>query len=167
MSQRRRLSDILGLSQQDALARAWQTAKPAQDRGPLPSGAYEASIIDGQLFTSSRGTAGYKVTFEVCRGEYAGRRIWHDLWLTAAAIAMTKRDLQKLGVTTLEQLERPLPRGIRCRIKVVVRQNDRGEHFNVVRDFDVIAVETPQADPFAPTDPADDSGGDGGTWEVV
>jgi hypothetical protein len=169
MSQRRRLSDILGLSQQDALARAWQTAKPAQDRGPIPSGVYEAYIVDGQLFISSRGTAGYKVTFEVCHGEYAGRRIWHDLWLTPAAIAMTKRDLEKLGVTTLEQLEGPLPQGIKCRIKVALRQNDAGESYNVVRDFNVIAIERPTADPFAPqlVDKADASGdSDNQQWEV-
>jgi hypothetical protein len=164
--QRRRLSDVLGLQDHDALERAWQSTQAAKERSPIPAGVYEAYATDGRLFTSTRGTPGYKLEFEICKGEHAGRKVWHDLWLTTAAIAMTKRDLAKLGITTLEQLERPLPRGIRCRIKVVIQQNDRGEHFNVVRNFEVIAIETPQADPFAPGGPADDTT-EGGEWEVV
>jgi hypothetical protein len=166
MSQRRRLSDVLGISQQDALERAWQSTQAAKERSPIPAGVYETYVTDGRLFTSNRGTAGYKLEFEICRGDYAGRKVWHDLWLTPAALALSKRDLQKLGITTLDQLEQPLPQGIKCRVKIVTRQNDSGETYNVVRDFDVIGVEPPATDPFAPESQADDSGGDGGTWEV-
>ena len=65
-------------------------------------------------------------------GEHAGRRLWHDVWLTEAAMSLAKRDLGKLGVTSLEQLERPLPEGIIIDAKVALRRGDDGEEFNRV-----------------------------------
>ena len=71
--------------------------------------------MTGELASSkSKATPGYKLTFKVVDGEHAGRQFWHDCWLTAAALPQTKRDLAKIGVTSLEQLEKPLPRFIRA-----------------------------------------------------
>ena len=75
--------------------------------------------------TPRAGTAGYKLTLVVLEGEHAGRRFWHDIWLSEAAISLAKRDLGKLGVTSLEQLERPLPEGIIVTAKVALRRGDR------------------------------------------
>jgi hypothetical protein len=91
------------------------------------------------------------LTFQVLDGDHTGRRFWHDLWLTPAAMPMTKRDLGKLGVTRLEQLERPLPQGIRCRVRLVVHRDDDGSERNRVRALDVIGIEPP--DPFTPAGP--------------
>jgi len=100
----------------------------------------------------TRGTPGAKLTFRVCEGEYTGRQFWHDIWLTEAALPMAKRDLAKLGVVSLDQLERPLPRGIRCLCKLVLRRGDDGAEFNKLRSFAVVGIDPPEADAFAPTD---------------
>ena len=146
------LSDIL----RDAggvgdLADLWSRTDAAGEMGPLPAGEYVAHIVGGDLETSrTRGTPGYRLTFEVFEGQYAGRKFWHDCWLTPAAIPQSKRDLGKLGITALEQLDRPLPRGIRCRAKLALRRDDDGNEHNRVRSFEVIGIDPPKADPFAP-----------------
>jgi hypothetical protein len=148
--ERKRLSDILLNSDRDKLAAAWRATTAAEDFAPLPRGDYIALVIDGTLTTAKSGTPGYKLTFQVCEGEHTGRRFWHDLWLTEAAARFTKRDLAKLGIHDLEQLDRPLPQGIRCRVKLALRTSDDGAPFNRVRAFEVVSIDPPAADPFAP-----------------
>jgi len=82
------------------------------------------------------------------------------LWLTPAALPMSKRDLGKLGVTSIEQLEQPLPAGIRCTVKLALRRSDDGGEYNRVRSFDVIGIDAdPTADPdFAPGTTAAEGG---------
>jgi hypothetical protein len=99
------------------------------------------------------------LTFTVDDGEHKGRKLWHTAWLTPAALPMTKRDLAKLGVTSLDMLERPLPTGFVCDVKVVVRADDDGTERNRVATFDVVEI---LADPTADDDfasPASDEGG--------
>jgi hypothetical protein len=93
------------------------------------------------------------LTHRVLDGDHAGRRFWHEIWLTEAALAMAKRDLAKLGVESIEQLDLPLPLGIRCRVKLVLRTDDDGNEFNRVKLFEVTGIEPPEADPFAPRAP--------------
>lgn len=153
-----RLGDILLNGQADAIRQAWDSTEAAGELAPLPPGEYLAHIIDGRLETSrTNSTPGYTMTFRVCEGEYIGRQFWHDLWLTPAALPMTKRDLAKIGVTSLDQLENPLPRGIRCRCKLVLRRADDGAEFNQVRGFAVVGIDPPETDAFAP--PADGTPG--------
>ena len=127
----------------------------------LPPGEYVCQVANGELEQSrSKGTPGYKLEFSVIDGEYKGRKVWHDCWLTEAAMPQTKRDLGKLGVTSLDQLERPLPPGIRCKVRVVIRKDDDGNQHNRVRMFEVVGIDTPKADPFAPIDKAESLAGD-------
>ena len=118
----------------------------------LPSGEYRCSIASGELFTAKTGTPGYKLKLVVLEGEHADRVVWHDVWLSEAALPMAKRDLGKLGVTSLEQLERPLPDGIIVAAKVALRKNDDGTEYNRVNRLDVVGIETPEPEPFAPSD---------------
>lgn len=147
---RRKLSDILN-GIEDSLRSAWANTAAASGFAPLPAGTYTARIVSGELVTAKSGTPGYKLTFKVLEGEHAGRQFWHDVWLTAAALPMAKRDLGKLGVTSLEQLEKPLPAGIRCKVKLALRRGDDGAEYNRVRSFDVVGVDKPEDDDFAPT----------------
>ena len=148
-----RLSDILRNGDADRLRQSWDATQAAGELEPLPPGEYTAHIIAGTLETGkTKGTPGYKLTFRVCEGEYTGRQFWHDVWLTEAALPMAKRDFAKLGVTSLDQLENPLPRGIRCRCKLVLRRGDDGAEFNQVRTFFVVGIDPPEADAFAPVD---------------
>lgn len=159
-----KLSDILN-GHGGGFNDVWNNTQAAGDFGPIPKGEYECDLIAGELESSrTKGTPGYRLTFAVRDGEFAKRRVWHDLWLTQAALPMTKRDLSKIGVTTPEQMERPIPRGIVCKVSVTLRTDDGGTPRNHVRKFDVLRIEIPQADPFAPkpqgdgNEPGDDDG---------
>ncbi len=158
MNNRPKLSDLLKQNLRDA----WHNTDAASDLDPLPRGEYVATVERGELFEArTTGTPGYKLTFIVCEGDHAGRKVWHDVWLTEAAIKLAKRDLGKLGVTDLAQLEQPLPEGIKVRLRVALRRGDDGREFNDVTRFDVISVEPPE-EPFAPATPDDK----GDAWEA-
>lgn len=149
------LSEILAASGGgDDIRDLWNTTDAAGEMGPLPAGEYIADIIGGELETSRMNrTPGYKLTFSVVEPvEFVGRRFWHDCWLTAAALPQTKRDLAKIGVQSLDQLERPLPARIRCRVKLALRKDDGGDERNRVKTFEVIGIVQPERDAFAPND---------------
>jgi len=148
-----RLTDILHNGGGGNLRDLWNTTVAAGEMGPLPPGEYTASIVGGELEASrANATPGYKLTFRVIEPvEFVGRQFWHDCWLTPAALPQTKRDLGKLGVTSVEQLETPLPRGIRCKVKLVLRRDDDGNERNRIRTFEVVGIDTPKPDAFAPT----------------
>ena len=63
---------------------------------------------------------------------------------------MSKRDLAKIGVTDLEQLEKPLPAGILIKGKLALRRNDDGNESNRLIRFEFIGIEP--GDPFEPED---------------
>lgn len=130
-------------------------AAPDQATGPIPAGNYRCRIVSGGLAESRRGTKSYKLTFEVSEGDHAGRRVWHDLYLTQAALPMAKRDLAKLGITSPDRLARPLPVGFMADARVSIRKGDNGAEHNQVKSFEVVAFEPPPPDPFAPADDAD------------
>jgi hypothetical protein len=153
LNARKKLSDILRqTADRERLAQLWKETAAAGERGPLPPGEYEFRVLSGELFTSKGGTPGYKLTLEVTAGEYEGRRVWHDLWLTPAALPMTKRDLLKLGVPNLEenldQLDKPLPPGILLRGKLTLRRDDDGNEANRLVRFECVGVE--RGDAFEP-----------------
>lgn len=156
---RRLLTEILKQGV-EALRSQWDATAAAQDFVPLPAGVYTARVVGGELMQAKSGTPGYKLAFRVLEGEHAGRQFWHDLWLTPAALPMSKRDLGKLGVTSIEQLEQPLPAGIRCAVKLALRRDDDGAGYNRVRGFDVLGIDAdPTADPdFAPGAAATEGG---------
>ncbi|MEQ8847413.1 hypothetical protein [Botrimarina sp.] len=151
----------------DDFSAAWNATEAADDFGPLPPGEYLAAAERGELTTvGAKGTPSYKLTFRVVKGpsgsaDHVDRLFWHDVWLTPAALPQAKRDLGKLGVTELSQLERPLPPGIVCRVRLALRRDDDGAQRNRVVRFDVDHVAPPQADPYAPTDGADGAPADG------
>jgi hypothetical protein len=162
---RKSLSDILHGSDRESITQAWGETQAAEDFAPLPPGEYVARIVGAELSaTKTKGTPSYKLAFRVLEGDFTGRRFWYDVYLTPAALPMAKRDLGKLGVTALEQLERPLPPGIRCRVKLALRRDDDGNDFNKVKTFAVVGIDEPETDAFAPADtpepPQDVAGGD-------
>lgn len=156
-----KLQDILrAQGTLDTIASAWGTTEAAGDFDLLPKGEYLADVVKGDAIESqSKGTPGYRLTFEVVDGEHQGRRFWHEVWFNGGALSRTKRDLAKLGVTDLAQLERPLPAVFRCQVTLTVRRDDDFES-NRVRKFDVVDVIRPEPDAFAPEPSTDASGGD-------
>jgi hypothetical protein len=137
---RKSLVDVLNGTAREALARQFDEAEAAGDMLPLPRGTYRCRVADGELVTSKSGTPGYTLTFTVDDGDHKGRRLWHSAWLTEAAMPMSKRDLAKLGVTSLDMLDRPLPAGFVCDVKVALRVDDDGVERNRVVSFNVVEV---------------------------
>ena len=164
MLPRRSLTDILTGGTNDFRTQ-WNSTEAAGEFGPVPRGEYVCRVTKGELESSrSNRTPGYKVEFTILDGDFKGRKLWLDCWLTPAALAQSKRDLGKLGIVSPEMMERPLPRGIRCKVMVVLRKDDDGIERNRVRSFEVIGIDTPEADPFAPKPEGDgdESSGDDG-----
>lgn len=153
-----RLSDIVNAGNGGGNIRdTWNNTAAAGDFGPLPTGEYIARIIAGEFKQSkSNSTPGYSLTFEVVEpAEHRGRKFWHDCWLTPAAIPQSKRDLGKIGVVSLEQLDRPIPLYFICKCKLALRRDDDGNEVNRLKSFEVLRREKPEADPFAPAEQVD------------
>lgn len=148
---RKRLSDILINSEAESIRKAWDETQAAADLGPLPVGTYVARVESAEFFSARSGTPGVKLTLVVAEPtEFAGRKLWHDLWLTPAAMPATKRDLLKIGVTDLEQLDKPIPEGLVVECRVALRRDDDKTERNRVVRFDLLRVEPPPPNPFAP-----------------
>ena len=145
MTPRQSLTGILN----GELAAAFDAAAPATECLPPITASPVLCSVSGALKTSRGGTPGYAIVFEVVEGEFTGRRLYHDLWLTPAAMPLAKRDLARLGITTAEQLAKPIPPGILCEVKHVVRTDDDGVQRNSVKGFTVTRVD---ADPTADKD---------------
>jgi len=150
---KRKLTDILN-GGADSIREVWNATEAAGDFATLPRGTYEAHLHSIELFNAKKGTPGVKIRFDVCAGEYAGRCVFHDCWLTAPAMPQTKRDLIKLGIDTVEKLETlTVPPGrVRCSVKVALCRDDDGAEYNRVKSFEVVGIDEPQRDAFAPAD---------------
>ena len=157
-----KLSDILHGNGGDFNDR-WNNTEAAGDFGPVPRGVYVCHATRGELESSrSKSTPGYKIEFTILDGDFAGRKLWHDCWLTPAALPQAKRDLLKLGITSPAQMEQPLPKWIRCNVTTVVRRDDDGIERNKVQTFDAVGIDQPEADAFAPKPPGDTPEPNGG-----
>lgn len=166
-----RLTELLAGSGQPDLTAQWDSTDAAAERELLPPGTYRCSVVRGELGKHPKTqTPRYSIAFEVSDGPHAGQTIYHDAWLTPAALPQTKRDLAKLGVVDVSQLEQPVPPGIVCDVVVVVRTSDGGDQRNAVRRFDFVrrdddAMDDPDFAPAKATAPTgnpreSESGGD-------
>jgi hypothetical protein len=147
---RRSLSEIVNGKERKALAVIWQATEAAAEFATLPRGDYLCETAALELFNANTGTPGVRIVFRVEEGEHRGRQVWHTCWLTEAAMPQTKRDLLKLGISAIEQVDQPLRSAIHCRVRVVVRTSDDGTEYNAVRSFEVLASEPLPVDPFSP-----------------
>ncbi|WP_165249237.1 DUF669 domain-containing protein [Paludisphaera soli] len=143
---RPRLDDILtGGSGGGNFDDLWNSTEAAGELEPLPAGTYRALVTNGELATSrAKGTPSYKLTLDVIDPpSHAGRRIWHDLWLTPPALPSTKRDLAKLGIVSPAQLRQAPRSGMVVEVKLALRTGDDGATFNRVGSFKVVSDGTP------------------------
>jgi hypothetical protein len=137
----------------------WQSTEAAAELKPLPPGTYDCRPDRGERFRSRSGTDGYKLTLRVHSGEHAGRLLWADYWLTAAALPRTKAALLKIGIVEAKQLNEPIPaaaKRVQIQAKVVLRTAEDGTAFNEVRDLRAVGIDDePAADPFLNDDGAE------------
>ncbi|WP_417735862.1 DUF669 domain-containing protein [Rosistilla oblonga] len=149
------LSDILGNGNGGDYFDNWDTTEAAGDFTPIPAGKYQARWAKGELGENRNGTPEYLLEFSILdHAKYAGRKLWHPVYLTSASKPQAKRDFETLGIRDPKtQLEKPIPRGVRLELDVVVRKDDSGNTRNKVRSFKFIGIDPPKVDPFAPKSP--------------
>jgi hypothetical protein len=137
----------------------------AAELAPLPAGRYVAVAERGGPKVARSGTRGYEVQFRVVEGESAGRKVWKFFAFTPKAAAISRRDLEKLGIATRDQLARDLPpERFVVELVVAIRTDPgSGTPANDVKGFKVVRVQDPPADPFAP--PPSAPNGPGGERE--
>jgi hypothetical protein len=146
----------------------WDSTDAAAEFEPLPPGRYRCLVVGGSLAESKTNkTPSYRVTFEVIEpADYAGRKVWDDLWLTAKALAASKRDLAKLRIHRPDQLQQAPPTGLLAEVKVSLRSEDDGTQYNRVVGFKIIG-EAPH-DVLAPDEdemPDDGAAAEGDTCD--
>lgn len=135
---RRSVDDILA-SAGSGFNDMWNATPAASDDfEPIPAGLYRALLTDGRVHESATGTTSYRIEFTIIEGKFENRRIWHHCWLTRNALAMTKRDLAKLGILTPEQLRGAPPTGLLCEVRVALVNPTDASPRNEVRGFKVV-----------------------------
>lgn len=155
-AKRKPLTSVLGNSAGplDTALSGFDSATAADEFGPLPKGSYVCLAVRGELTAAATGTPGYGVEFKVVEGKYSGRRLWRTWYLTPAAMAYTKRDLAKFGLDSRHKLEARFPADrMVFKVTVGVRTGDDGTQRNEVKQIELLRVQEPETDPFAPTDP--------------
>lgn len=88
------------------------------------TGTLVMSCIVRSVNTKNIGVALY---WDIHYDTYIKRRVWRTLWLSQAALPYTKRELRRLGVRTLADLDNdpPVPLGAICRL-VIAEVEDPG-----------------------------------------
>jgi hypothetical protein len=136
----------------ESLAERFRAAQEATDFVVLPAGEYVVNAVNGKFDTTRNNTPEFKITLEVTEPEeFAGQRLFLDLYLSEKAIGMAKRDLKKFNVVDLDQIRNGWPATWRCRVKVVVQTSDQGNQRNKVQLLEVLERLDPAPEPFAPT----------------
>ena len=148
MNTRKKLTDILEKSTREKIGRIWDSTKAAPDLKTLPSGEYRCRVAGGELFNAGTGTPGYRLKLVVMDGEHTDQVVWHDLWLSEAALPMTKRNLGKIGITSVEQLEQPLPESILVLASIALQKREDGTEVNRVKEVGNRPIERPERDTF-------------------
>lgn len=160
-SERKPLAGILpGNSLIEDIFDRFETAEAADEFGPLPKGTYLAVAISVEMSEAKTGNKGYKIGFRVTEGDHLNRRLWRTWYFTDSAMAYTKRDLAKFGITGKAQLQQAFPRDrFVCKLFVTERKLDDGTKANEIKSFEIVRVQEPEVNPFAPQE-TESEGGD-------
>jgi hypothetical protein len=138
MNDRIRVQRILGKVPED-IKKAFAKASDAPS-DVLPAGKYTALVADGKYTVNKNDTPSYQVKFEILDPrEFAGRTVWHDIWLTDSAFAKSrsKHQLKLLGITEPEQLDHSPPLDTVVNLSLGVKELDNELVVNRVTKFDV------------------------------
>lgn len=93
--------------------------------GPLPDGEYLVMVDQAQERTSQKGTPGIGLQLKVIGGEFDGRLLFDDLWITPAAMGYVLHRLQCLGMQVPAGSFGLDARGlVSRRARVIVRQEE-------------------------------------------
>jgi len=91
--------------------------------GPVPDGTYLVMVDEAGEKTSQKGTPGVSLRLKILSGEFEGRPLFDDLWLTQNALGYVLHRLQCLGVKVPAGEFTIQPQGlVNRRARVIVRQ---------------------------------------------
>jgi len=119
----------------------------------LPPGAYSGTLTMSRIVRSLRTrNVGVALYWDV-QLRHSKKRVWRTLWLSPAALSRTKRELGRLGVRTLADLDNdpPVPAGALCKLVIADRRDRDGYvesrivHWEVLSDAGV-ALEVAEDD---------------------
>lgn len=122
----------------------FDSVEAAAENELLPPAWYTCRLDDIRPDQSAKKlTPSVTLEWTVIEGDHAKRKVWQSLWLTENALSRTKRDLAKLGITNLDQIEDGITAKITASVLVGERRDDGGEYDpkNEIRRFKVLAVE--------------------------
>ena len=135
-----RLSDLFD----DGTLDDFDVVEAAPERSALPAGRYVAGVDSLEAREVPNGSRLIAVNFQILEGEYSGRRIVLECWITRAAMGHTKRDLGKLGIRNKRELDaEQFDRSATFEIRVSKLTAASGAEFNRVRSFERLG-EVPQ-----------------------
>ena len=145
----------------DDLDKAWTGATPAAPGAtfaePIPEGTKVKLAVVEQEFAliGAKATPDCKVVFEVMEGDFIGRKVWHDFWLTSGNAPYLKRDLGILGWKgdRLTQLTNPSDASLMCLgadvtlgVEEYTDKNGIAKKKNVIKFFNENYIYKPKSD---------------------
>ncbi len=130
----------------DEVRKLWDETEAAPDYAPVPAGNYDVRLVKMHSGVSGHGTPCVNMEFRILEGDYAGRSLRHTIYLSPKALRYAKRDLAKLGMTSMEQVDGPTPKGLRCRVSVRRRNHDDGRSFNEIAAFELLGTDATDED---------------------
>ena len=89
--------------------------------------------MDGALDRSSKGTACFRLKWELASGEFQGRHLISRHWLSPKAIGRTKGDLQELGIGGEHLRGAVALPDVTAELKIVHRADDDGDSYQEIR----------------------------------
>ncbi len=116
----------------------------------VPNGDYIATLKSTKVGRNKNGKPRAVLTFVVTEGAFAGKRLWMDLYFTADAEVRSWKTLSNIGIESADELMKPVPKGISCKLRVFVEAGDSGKEWNTIKEIEVIGFQEEQPDPFAP-----------------
>lgn len=117
--------------------------EPSKGFDPMPAGRYLAVIVDSEMKTTAAGTGEYlSLTFEIIDGEFANRKLFHNLNLdnpnqTAVQIARAELSAICRAVGVMNPADSGELHNLPMVIKVgLEKRKDTGEMQNRIKAFE-------------------------------
>lgn len=164
----------------DELRKAWGEAPAATT--PVPTGDYQVKLLSARWARSRNGTLTILLKFQTCAGEFSGRVLWDNCYMTRDAVAYSRRRLRTLGFPDdldrlgfiddsrqdQARLDNVTP-AVQCIASVVLKSSGKSEfnEITVIREVKPLVDTKPEAvqpgnsvAPGCPTAPAGSAGFD-------
>lgn len=116
---------------------------PATTFEPVPAGKYVARIVDSEMKPTKAGNGHYlELTFEVCDGQYKGRRLWARLNLdnpnpTAVDIARAELSAICRAVGIMQPKDSVELHGLPMAVTVACKKReDNGDITNEIKGYE-------------------------------